>query len=302
MKILHVLLVRFFAAAMLLGASGALAQPTNEGRCASDQLTPAQANERIEWALRCGYISAQKAFDYRYFYNFSTGKVEPKASYTYPVFGWPASATSNAVVWVAPLDRNTSCPVAYSATLGGSARVVSDCVAGCYTPEQKLLFSKGEVTVRDAQETRRTDVVTLRTIATMERLAFQVGKVAAYTVDIFDTDQAVLNIRTKSGGLLRVTPNHPIVDGSGVVRQASEFSVGDDLIRENGSFDPIVSIDKEMFYGKTYNLKPDTFDPMTNIVVAQGFLSGSGRYQDKTVIEGNRTLLRRNIPESALAP
>jgi hypothetical protein len=36
--------------------------------------------------------------------------------------------------------------------------------------------------------------------------------------------------------------------------------------------------------------------------VAQGFLNGSGRYQDKTVTEGNRALLRRNIPDSALAP
>jgi hypothetical protein len=290
-------------ALVFLFATSASAQVPNEGRCASDQLySNTVANERIEWALRCGHITAQQAWSYRNEFDVAAGMPKPKTLYTYPLFGWLYPDIYRTVVWVAPTDRNAQCPLPYNGTYGGYARVVSECLVGCYTPEQKLRFSTGEVTIQDAEENDRTDIVTLSAVASMERLSFQTGQVASYTVDIVDAEQTILNIRTRSGGHLRVTTNHPIVDSSGVMKQADEFLEGDELIREDGSLDPIVSIEKELFYGKTYNLKPDTYDALTNIVVAQGFLNGSGRYQDKTVTEGNRALLRRNIPDSALAP
>ena len=302
MNIRHIPWGKSLLVCVLLGATGASAQVV-EGRCASDQLfNNTQANERIEWSLRCGQITAQQAFDHRSFFDPSSGSIQPKSLYTYPVFGWPASTASNAIVWVAPTDRNASCTVPYSAAHGGYARVVTDCVIGCYTPEQKLRFSTGEVTIREAMQSHRTDVVTLSPDATMDRLSFQTGQVVAYTADVVDAEQPILNIRTRLGGHLRVTTNHPILDGTGVMKQADAFQEGDELVREDGSLDPIASIEKELYFGKTYNLKPSTYDTTTNIVVAQGFLNGSGRYQDKTVTESNRVLLRQNIPDAVFAP
>ncbi|MCP3137649.1 Hint domain-containing protein [Pyxidicoccus xibeiensis] len=302
MNIRHIPWGQSLLVVMLLGATGASAQVV-EGRCASDQLfNNAQANERVEWALRCGKITAQQAFDYRSFFDPSSGTIQPKSLYTYPVFGWEASATANAAVWVAPTDRNAACTVPYSAPHGGGARVVTDCVIGCYTPEQQLRFSTGELAIKEAMQSQRTDVVTLSPDASMDRLSFQTGRVVAYTADVVEAEQTILNIRTRLGGHLRVTTNHPVLDSSGVMKQADEFREGDELIREDGSLDPIVSVEKELYFGKTYNLKPSTYDAVTNIVVAQGFLNGSGRYQDKTVTESNRVLRRQNIPDSVFAP
>ena len=303
MNIRHLPWGKSLAVMMLLGATGASAQVANEGRCASDQLfTNAQANERIEWALRCGTITAQQAFDFRNFFDPASGTVQPKPIYTYPVYGWPASVAANAIVWVAPTDRNTSCTLPYSAAHGGYARVVTECVIGCYTPEQTVRFSTGDVAIADAMRSQRTDVVTLAPGATFDRMSFQTGQVAAYTADIVDAEQPLLNIRTRGGGHLRVTTNHPIVDSAGVVKQADEFQEGEELVRADGSLDAIVSIEKELYFGKTYNLKPSTYDSTTNIVVAQGFLNGSGRFQNKSVTEGNRVLLRQNIPDSVFEP
>jgi len=299
----HWLWVKCFIAFLLLGATSASAQVANEGRCGADQLTNnEQADARIDWAFRCGYINAQAAWSYKNYFDIASSSIKEKTSHTYPLFGWlsPKDQTLT-FVWKAPIDRYADCPRPYEATLGGYPQAVGECVAGCYTPEQRLRFSGGEVAIRRAVETNRTDIVTLGMNATMEQLKFQVGKVAVYTVDITEAKQPIFNIRTASGGLLRVTPNHPIVDGSGVVKQAHEFVVGDELVRANGALDPVISIEKELFYGKAYNLKPTTFDPLTNIVVAEGFLNGSGRYQDKSVTEGNRSLLRKNIPDSAFA-
>ncbi|MCE9668083.1 hypothetical protein LY474_09685 [Myxococcus stipitatus] len=294
---------RSLSLAVLIVGAAASAQPVpNEGRCASDQIgSNYYANERIEWALKCGHINAQQAFNYRQFFDIATGTVQVKSLYTYPLYGWPVDLY-NTLVWIAPMDRNAPCTVGYNATYGSYARVVSECLVGCYTPEQKVRFATGDIGIQEAMMSQRTDVVTLAPGATFDRLTFQTGKVVAYVSDVADAEQPLLNIRTRGGGHLRVTTNHPIVDSAGVVKQADEFQEGEELIRADGSLDAIVSIEKEMYFGKTYNLKPATFDPTTNIVVAQGFLNGSSRFQDKTVTEGNRVLLRQNIPDSALAP
>ncbi len=70
--------------------------------------------------------------------------------------------------------------------------------------------------------------------------------------------------------------------------------------REDGSFDVIVSIDKKQLYTQTYNLRPVTTDLLSNIVVAQGFLNGSARFQSEFVDELNRVLLRANIPRDVI--
>ena len=286
---------------LLFTGATASAQVPNEGRCASDQLySNIDANERIEWALRCNHITAQAAWSYRNYFDITTSTPRTKTLYTYPLFGW-AVDIYNTLVWIAPINRNAPCNVGFNATYG-NARVVAECVIGCYTPEQKLRFSTGEVTIREAMQSHRTDVVTLSPDATMDRLSFQTGQVVAYTADVVDAEQPILNIRTRLGGHLRVTTNHPILDGTGVMKQADAFQEGDELVREDGSLDPIASIEKELYFGKTYNLKPSTYDTTTNIVVAQGFLNGSGRYQDKTVTENGRVLLRQNIPDAVFVP
>jgi hypothetical protein len=294
-------LLSIAAAVLLFTGSTAYAQVPNEGRCASDQLySNADADERIEWALRCNHINAQAAWSYRNYFDITTSTPRTKTLYTYPLFGWPVDLY-NTLVWNAPINRNAPCTVGFNATYG-NARVVGECQVGCYTPEQKVRFSTGEVGIAEALQSHRTDLITLAPDASMDRLSFQTGRVVAYTADVVDAEQTILNIRTRLGGHLRVTTNHPVLDGTGVMKQADEFQEGDELVREDGSLDPIVSIEKELYFGKTYNLKPSTYDAVTNIVVAQGFLNGSGRYQDKSVIEGNRILLRQNIPDSVFVP
>jgi hypothetical protein len=54
-------------------------------------------------------------------------------------------------------------------------------------------------------------------------------------------------------------------------------------------------------FTKVYNLKPTTTDLTSNILVAQGYLSGSVRYQNEYIKYLNRVLLRHNIPSSVIA-
>ena len=87
------------------------------------------------------------------------------------------------------------------------------------------------------------------------------------------------------------------MNGEGFMLEASKFKIGDSLVKLDGSLDPIVSIDADaQFFGKVYNISPVSNNDHENIVVAQGFLNGSQKYQKKAFGEINRLVLRSNIP------
>jgi hypothetical protein len=101
-----------------------------------------------------------------------------------------------------------------------------------------------------------------------------------------------------AGGLpceLRITPNHPLLSNDGNVRQASEFKVGDLLVRADGTSDQIVSIEKEKYFGKVYNLDPNSKSLLGKLILAEGYVNGSSYYQNQELSKLNRILLRENL-------
>ena len=71
-------------------------------------------------------------------------------------------------------------------------------------------------------------------------------------------------------------------------------------MKADGTLDPIVDIQKATFFGKVYNLAPVTTDRVSNILVAQGYLVGSVRFQNDEVGYLNRIILYRSIPADVL--
>jgi len=126
------------------------------------------------------------------------------------------------------------------------------------------------------------------------------NQVGRWTVDIAPANQAIYTIKMKSGGSLRVTNEHPLVTGEGVMKQAQELAVGEQLVRDNGQRDPIVSITKADEFTKVYNVRPATTDLTTNVLVAQGYLAGSAAYQNEFLKYLNRVLFRGKVPASLI--
>ena len=112
------------------------------------------------------------------------------------------------------------------------------------------MFSDGYVSIEEALDKRREDLTTLAPGSSMEALLFQTTTVGSYSIDIAPAKQDLLLFQTASGNTLRVTLNHPIVDSTGTVRQAKEFTQGEELFRSDGSLDPIVAIEPQRFFGK----------------------------------------------------
>lgn len=255
--------------------------PIMKSRCSEDSLSNGQATERIEWSAKCGHITGNERQ-----YSLFDGP-SPRPRPLYPLYG----TEDMSQIWRAPVDRNAPCAVP------GGMTVVAFCTASCYTPDQQVLFPDGFVEIAKAKKDVLPDVMALRDASTFSNLKFASYPVESYTEEVRPTWMDILYFTMKSGGTLNVTTNHPIVDENGVVKTADKFKVGDSLVHYLNGLDPIVSIKKEGYFGKVYNLAPNTRLPLSNILVAQGYLNGSSYFQNDGVDLQNRKLLRRSVPD-----
>ncbi len=211
------------------------------------------------------------------------------------LFDIPAtSLTSLAVPTATPPASPAAC-----LTLPTSAINVGLCVAGCYVEGTQLQFADGPMAIKTAAEALRGDLVTLSPDATLDNLSLTTNKVERYTTDVTESVQTIYTLTMASGGQLKVTNEHPLLDGTGVIRQAHALKVGDNLVRANGKQDPITSIAVNKIFGKVYNVRPVTTDYVSNIVVAGGYLNGSLRYQNEFLDTVNALILRRALADQA---
>jgi hypothetical protein len=238
-----------------------------------------------------------QSLDANNYYKWSRMASRIKPRPLYPTFGSSPDINSGVQLW--PHPSLTGCSL-YNASNGtgavGAFFVNGYCEASCYTPEQKLLFSDGEMSIRGAREALREDLVTLTKDATLDGLKFQTNQTYSYTEELRDAQHTIIEITTRSGGHLRVTTEHPVIQGDGVIVRAVELKVGDDLVKKDGSLDSIIAIQKTQYFGKVYNIRPVTSDLVTNVLVAEGFLVGSSVFQNDEVGYMNRQLLYRSVP------
>jgi hypothetical protein len=230
-----------------------------------------------------------------------------KARPLYPTFSNMADVThpDNKMLFPHPtlanctlyLDRNGTQP---ASVYGYNTYFINGyCEASCYTPEQRVLFSDGYEPILDALNARREDLITLTPDSSLDNVKLQQGHIYNYTAEIRDAEHPIVEIRTASGGQLRVTVEHPVITGEGRLVAAQSLKVGNELVKADGTLDPIVSVTRTRYYGKVYNLRPASTNRVSNVLVAEGYLVGSSLFQNDEVGYINRMILYRNgTPDS----
>jgi len=226
---------------------------------------------------------------------------------TYPVFGNNADMNLSTPLYPHPnyslLDCNfyTDQTATHRADTSVTGFYLNAyCTSGCYTGDQQISFASGDEPILSALNALRTGVTTLTPDSTLENVQLKTDDVASYSRDIHDADLVIFEIRTKSGGQLRVTDKHPVIVDDGRLVEARSLKAGTKLIKADGSRDAIVSVTQTSYFGKAYNLKPTATDRVANLIIAQGFLVGSSRFQNEDVDYVNRILLGRSIPKSVI--
>lgn len=271
----------------------------NPARCGTwgDSLNQPEAEGRRAWTARC-FPMFRGQVNMNHFW--SDGKDQRLA---YPTFGKVGDDGSviadgpkpNTPAWYAPTDPQSKCEMPEGYTL------LMFCAAGCYAPEQRLLFNEGAVPVQSAHAKDLKDIMTVSRGSSIDHIELQEAQVQSYTTDLVEGVQDIVEIQTVFGGKIRVTPDHPLVDGMGRMRAARTLRVGEALMTVAGDREPIESVRTTQFYGKVYNLEVNAQDPADRIVVAEGFLSGTVYFQNEGVKDLNRVIFRNHlIPESIL--
>lgn len=234
---------------------------------------------------------------------------QQRARPLYPSFDSTVSGTGTQLF--PPPNANINSPCTLFTDQGGVTAfppanaffVAFYCTSSCYTPDQTVRFASGDVTILDAFNAVRNDVVTLSPNATLDNLSTQVSGVHSYTRESRDVAQDILTFTTASGGSLKVTLDHPILVSNGHdgrLIEAHKLHQNDELLKADGTGDPIVHIEKTSHFGRVYNLAPTATEHVSNILIAQGFLVGSSRFQNDDLKFMNRALLFRAVPDEVM--
>jgi hypothetical protein len=238
------------------------------------------------------------------YFKWSRDSWRKKGRQLYPTFSTSSDVTANDNIQLFPHKEQADCALYYDKESTQPAftpfHVNGYCEAACYTPEQKILFSSGEVPILEAMKSLREDLITLAPDSTLDNLQLQQNTTYSYTRELRDAEQQLCIITTQSGGQLSLTLEHAVINSEGRIVQAQTLKVGDELVKADGTLDPIVDIQRTPYFGKVYNIAPVSTDLVSNILVAQGYLVGSVRFQNDEVRYINRIILYQGVPAEVI--
>lgn len=298
----------FVALVAMLG-SQAYAQVYVE-RCEKDSLNVDQAFGRIEWTRGCarehvvrlykksglpqknvpeGQMVSTIINDWLFF------KGQKRTKPVYPIFTQDAS---DGPQWIAPSAADKGCKVKVPANMS----IYTTCVSSCYHPDEEVLFESGFVPVPEAKQENLNGLMVLGDSSTIGSVELRPKDVHTYVESRTETEHKLVKLTMASGKQLRVTANHPLLDGKGYMREASSLATGDSLLDKTGQPEEIAAIELEDYFGKVYNLQPDTASLKGNVIVAGGYLSGSNWYQNGGFSHVGSRILRESIPAELVEP
>lgn len=288
----------------------ATAQSVNLDRCpVLFTLANTEARKVLKWALTCNRIPPEA----RIYAEFSLKTADSSNLADANVrFLFPFWLNDAGNAWQGPADPQVrERMVADDCTLMAPAEYHKAimCLSGCYAGDQRLLFPAEEVAkTRPTISDERFSWVSIQDAymkvqkifavargSTFESVRLKPVGVKSYMTDIADSEQSMLEFVTESGGKLKVTTNHPLLNSGGAVQQASQFKTGDLLVKQDGSFDKIETIKPYKFFGRVYNLDTDSPDLQEKLIVAEGFVNGTSYFQNEGLNKLNRMLMRSNL-------
>jgi len=260
-------------------------------RCSKDPLSESEARGRYQWMKAC---QAKQPIlkEFLQQYDHTGGKLKDltyKGNIIYASF--MNSSYSPEKKWIAPKDKDASCDIPKG------VYIAAICVVDCATPEQNVLAASGDfkkleyIHFENAWHEQFKYVATLGTNAKMDSKTVIKTTVDQWTSGS-EEDHAVIVFGMASGRELRLTQGHAVIGADGVMKEAREFKVGDSLVQLGGTRDAIVSLRTENFRGKVYNVYVKSSDAKHNVMLINGYLTGTAFYAGEGIEYLNRQILR----------
>lgn len=264
-------------------------------RCSQDSLSTTEAKGRYAWMVKC---KDEDPTIKEFLEKFGDVKkngwgLNTGSRRLYPTF--MNTAYKPEKPWIAPKNSKASC------AMPTSAYVAAVCVSSCATPDQEILAqAEAKMKMRyvpfvEALLKNYGFVSTLQSNSSMSSKSVVKTKVDQWVDELVDTNHEIVEFHMKSGRILKLTPNHPVVTDQGSLKTAGEFKVGESLVMLGGDLDPIVSINEVNYFGKVYNVFVKSNSIHKNIVVTNGYLNGTAFFQNEGQQYLNRVVLRDKL-------
>jgi len=170
----------------------------------------------------------------------------------------------------------------------GQLGIKTICTEECYTPGQSLMFGGSYQSVDSAYSSATPTVTALASGSTAELVSLSEQPIQEFVQSRHDGD--VFTLTTDRGQQIEVTANHPMVSAEGQMVPAQSLSVGDALLTSEADVTAIVSISKRTFSGTVWNLRPTSIKKEENVLVVNGVLTGSIRFQNQWKTDAGRFL------------
>jgi len=280
-------------------------------RCSQDSINNDEAKGRYDWMVKCqSKLPVVKEFLENFDHvlgmstknkdpNVNTGEVSIESKRRlYPTFIDAATGKP----WIAPKKADAECMIPKK------AYVAAVCVSSCATPEQEILVQIEESKKFKSQTFLESLKNQTKFVASLhadkgqdddQKLELRKTKVENWVTEMMDTEHDIIVFKMKSGGELRLTPNHPLVTVDGKIKLAADFKSGESLLKLGGEKDPIVSLEHIKYFGKVYNLFVNSSDKLKNIVVTNGYLNGTAYYQNEGADNVNKKILKTRLLKDA---
>lgn len=263
-------------------SSTALAQLST--RCFQDDqlVTIELARGRNAWARKCGLITATRE---AYLNTENEYQVFTNGCFAYPAV--PAGSTCSFFV---PAEEAAAC-------ISGLSKL-GTCVAGCTTPSQKVAFGGRMLPVPEAYASGLTTVTALSPNSEPGFLRYGEQTIRSYVAG--DTQEDIFTLETQEGRRLEVTAEHPMVLEDGTMVKARTLKAGDTLLGADGVKLHLNRVTVFNFKGQVWNVRPESKVKLENVMNAEGFLTGSVRFQNEWAQDDYRLSLRDDVDVGGL--
>ena len=267
-------------------------------RCSHDSLSNEKAAGRHQWMVKC---EKEVPLIKEFLENFEDTKYKKiglnnTTRHLYPTF----MDSKKGKTWIAPTTEKASC------SIPATAYIAAVCVSSCATPEQTIIAKAKHdknlkvVSFIEALTQNMAWVGTLQSNSIMSSKDIQKTAVDKWVTELVDTKQPILIFKLKSGGELKLTLNHALLHETGIMKMASEFKVGDNLLQLGAKKDQIIAIEHEDYFGKVYNVFVKSNDLKKNVVVLNGYLAGTAYFQNEGTKDLNRLIFQKHLIRGVL--
>jgi hypothetical protein len=273
--------MRFFCFIFLLPIvllSATFAKADLDERCQYDQLKErSEAIGRNQWALKCGYIKS----------NSMVAAMNAEGTYIVFTNGRFGGGRGNKDV---PASADASC-------VDGLIKQ-GFCFVGCYTPAQKLDFDGSDLGIAEAHAAQISHISSMTVESSPAELSFSAQKIKSFVAG--KTAEDIIVITTDKGQEVQVTSDHPMVDEKGIIVKARDIAVGSSLLGADGEPSKVIARKTMPYQGEVWNVRPASTNKQENILIVEGLLTGSHRFQSQWSEELTRLFMRSEADISGL--